>query len=437
MDQAQSSTARIEVDVVVIGGGIQGLWLLGDLLKAGYNAILLERMQPGFGQTGHSHVFLHQGHIYAGMLRETEADTIARIEYVQNANKKWQDALQSGRLKGLQPITSTFYMAFSDPENGEKVYNRCRVGSLTCKPIEKEDIPADFGPTTEQLYEAEGMCLDSHLLLTQLLQSGNLTDRVGLCEVASVQPAWSGRFKLLGKRELKSKDQIEIDTGAVVLSAGSGNEYMQGLFGLNGSANGSKQQTVKTFMLVIREINKPLPPTTGMHVDFDGLFVVSRKDPAGKTVWLVGDKQRELVRVPGDIVSFDQIRWFRNARMSLDKLYPKLMKSPQDYEWGIYEAAKAEPWTQLGSSRAGKFPGSFHFKRVPGLPIWLAWPTLLTFAPLVAELIANDLGNVVTAKSVNTDWSEWHKFRVPLAPENCRWKKTPLLSWQDFERCYA
>jgi len=93
MDQAQSSIQAIEVDVVVIGGGIQGLWLLGDLIKAGYNAILLERMQPGFGQTGHSHVFLHQGHIYAGMLKEDPNDTFQRIKYVQQANSIWQQEL--------------------------------------------------------------------------------------------------------------------------------------------------------------------------------------------------------------------------------------------------------------------------------------------------------------------------------------------------------
>lgn len=435
MDQAQSSTARIEVDVVVVGGGIQGLWLLGDLIKAGHNAILLERMQPGFGQTGHSHVFIHQGHIYAGMLRETDDDTLARIKYVQEANRLWQEELRAGRLQGLETIKSTFHMAFSNADNGETFRERCRRASLTCKPVEETDFPAEFGQLTQRLYEGEGMCLDSNLLLNQILQSGNLNDKVGLCEILSVQPTASGRFQLVGRRDRKTN--IEIDAGAVVLSAGSGNEHVQGLFGLDASTNGSRQQTVKTFMLVVRELNAPLPPTTGMHVDFDGLFVVSRKDRDGKTVWLIGDKQRELVAVPGDMCAFDPVSWFRNTRLSLDKLYPKVMKSPQDYQWGIYEASKAEPWTQKGNSKAGKFPGSFHSKKVPGLPIWLAWPTLLTFAPLVASLLVEDIVRVVKPNSVTTDWSVWNKFRVALAPERCRWKMTPLLSWQDFERCYA
>ena len=433
MDQAQSSIQAIEVDVVVIGGGIQGLWLLGDLIKARYNAILLERMQPGFGQTGHSHVFLHQGHIYAGMLKEDPNDTFQRIKYVQQANSIWQQELLSGRLKGLKPIDSKFYVAFSDPDRGEMFQDLCRRGALTCD--EPKTVPAEFGPLTRRLYQADGMCLDSNLLLTQLLQSGNLTDRVGLCEIISVQQTISGRFHLLGRRDKQTS--LQIDAGAVVLSAGSGNEHVQGLFGLNSSTIGSKQQTVKTFMLVVREINEPLPPTTGMHPDFEGLFVVSRTDGGGRSVWLIGDKQRKLVAVPGDMTAFDPVSWFKNTRLALDKLFPNLMKSPGDYEWGIYEASKAEPWTQVGRSTAGKFPGKYHFKRVTGLPVWLAWPTLLTFAPLVASLIVQDVATVINPQTSATDWKVWDKFRVNLTPDQCRWKMTPLLSWDDFKRCYA
>jgi len=435
MDQPQAPIETIEVDVVVIGGGIQGLWLLGDLIDAGYNAILLERMRPGFGQTGHSHVFLHQGHIYAGMAKAgmpiaDQNIILNRIKHVQGANSIWQQELRSGRLTGLQPITSTFYMAFSNASRGEDFKDLCRRGSLTCD--EPQTHPAEFGALTQRLYQADGMCLDSNQLLTHLLQSGNLTERVGLCEIVSVQPTSSGRFHLIDK-----KKSLRIEACAVVLSAGSGNEHLQGLFGLDALTNGSKQQTVKTFMLVIGEINEPLPANTGMHLDFDGLFLVSRKDSNGRTVWLIGDKQRKLVAVPGDISAFDPVSWFRRTRLTLEKLFPKLISSPDDYEWGIYEASKAELWTQFGPDAAGKFPGSYHFKRVPALPVWLAWPTLLTFAPLVASLIAQDVATVLKPKTVATDWLVWNDFRIALAPENCRWKITPLLGWKDFERCYA
>jgi len=296
-------------------------------------------------------------------------------------------------------------------------------------------IPAELGPLTKRVYKADGTCLDSNKLLTQLLQSGNLTDRVGLCEIVSVQSNPSGRFHLLGKRD--KQNSLQFDAGAVVLSAGSGNEHVQRLFGLNVSNNGSRQQTVKTFMLVVREIDEQLPPTSGMYPDFDGLFMVSRTDPDGRTVWLIADRQRKLVPVPGEITAFDPVSWFRTIKLTLTKLFPRLMDHPEDYEWGIYEAAKAELWTENDRREGGKFPVNYHFNRMPGMPVWLAWPTLLTFAPLVAHLIAQDLATVVTPKSVATNWCVWNKFRIGLAPEECRWKMTPLLNWDDFKRCYA
>jgi glycerol-3-phosphate dehydrogenase len=53
------------LDVLVIGGGVQGLWLLNDLSKVGYNAILIEKGNVGGLQTIHSHGYLHQGYLYS------------------------------------------------------------------------------------------------------------------------------------------------------------------------------------------------------------------------------------------------------------------------------------------------------------------------------------------------------------------------------------
>jgi glycine/D-amino acid oxidase-like deaminating enzyme len=54
----------IDVDVLIVGGGAQSLWLLRDLTKHGYKTILLERRELGGGQTCHSHGLIHRGHYY-------------------------------------------------------------------------------------------------------------------------------------------------------------------------------------------------------------------------------------------------------------------------------------------------------------------------------------------------------------------------------------
>jgi glycine/D-amino acid oxidase-like deaminating enzyme len=55
-----------EVDVVVIGGGVQGLVILDALIEAGYSCALVTEGDVGAGQTLHSHGFLNTGYGMAG-----------------------------------------------------------------------------------------------------------------------------------------------------------------------------------------------------------------------------------------------------------------------------------------------------------------------------------------------------------------------------------
>ncbi|MFT5575962.1 MAG: glycerol-3-phosphate dehydrogenase, partial [Bermanella sp.] len=56
---------RVQVDSIIIGGGIAGLWLLNRLVKLGYNAVLFEENTLGNGQTIASQGMIHGGIKYA------------------------------------------------------------------------------------------------------------------------------------------------------------------------------------------------------------------------------------------------------------------------------------------------------------------------------------------------------------------------------------
>jgi len=55
----------VTTDVVIVGGGIAGLWLLNRLRSVGYGAILLESDALGAGQTSKSQGIIHGGMKYA------------------------------------------------------------------------------------------------------------------------------------------------------------------------------------------------------------------------------------------------------------------------------------------------------------------------------------------------------------------------------------
>ncbi len=61
----------IPIDVLIIGGGIQGLVLLRQLTEHGYDCVLVTNSDLGSGQTLHSHGLLNSGTgLLTGQLRE-------------------------------------------------------------------------------------------------------------------------------------------------------------------------------------------------------------------------------------------------------------------------------------------------------------------------------------------------------------------------------
>jgi len=55
----------VSVDVLIMGGGIAGLWTLARLKQAGYKAVLLESEALGAGQTRFAQGIIHGGTKYA------------------------------------------------------------------------------------------------------------------------------------------------------------------------------------------------------------------------------------------------------------------------------------------------------------------------------------------------------------------------------------
>ena len=55
----------ITLDVLIVGGGIAGLWLLDECRRSGYDVLLLESKALGSGQTIASQGILHGGLKYS------------------------------------------------------------------------------------------------------------------------------------------------------------------------------------------------------------------------------------------------------------------------------------------------------------------------------------------------------------------------------------
>jgi glycine/D-amino acid oxidase-like deaminating enzyme len=76
----------VDVDVLILGGGVQGLVLLDQLTQRGYGCVLVTPTDLGTGQTLHSHGLLNSGNgLLTGQTRDAvdEALTFAKQRGLQ------------------------------------------------------------------------------------------------------------------------------------------------------------------------------------------------------------------------------------------------------------------------------------------------------------------------------------------------------------------
>ncbi|HLF66488.1 MAG TPA: FAD-dependent oxidoreductase, partial [Gammaproteobacteria bacterium] len=99
---------QFDNDIVIIGGGIAGLWTLNYLRKLGYQAILLEKNALGFGQT-----IAAQGIIHGGIKYALSGELSKSSLHISDMPKIWQECLQGqGKidLSAVKILSPHYYL---------------------------------------------------------------------------------------------------------------------------------------------------------------------------------------------------------------------------------------------------------------------------------------------------------------------------------------
>ena len=426
----------IEPDVLIIGGGVQGLWLLNELHEKQYSAVLLERGELGGAQTCHSHVYIHQGYLYR------EASLAARLKGVQ---KPWDDWVHKHRPgRGFQPS----FFGFRNPGDGEEHFALWKAAGLDRR---EASLPTCLvGGEIRVVYESPEMCLEGHSLV-EGLQSG-------VAEfISAVREVDRFHTKIAAGTGVKTVEQIDVQTArgcklrilprAVVLAAGAGNSRLldllsggdRRLMGLLQHA----QQIRKAHMLVVSGDKQRFDPLTGVFLlparEFRKFtfFIVSRIDAGevgDETVWLVSDNRSEALSYVEDVLEYGPGSWLPLVLRSLQKLAPKYFRDPKrmQFKWGVYEAPKAE------GRAGGEIPQEERIERFGFKNLWVLWPTKLTLAPKVSSVVMNGINKLIPkpgpwGTSMLAAWRDCRQAPL-VAPE--RWVKTPKLDWEEFCRSY-
>jgi len=359
---------EIEVDTVIIGAGIAGLWTLDEFTRAGRRAVLIENRAVAHGQTIWSQGILHSG------LKYTLAGTLTgAAQAIRDLPERWTSALageDGPNLSGVRRRAEYCLLWRTDAITSRLGMIGARAG-LKTRPVtlddaQRPDILRGCPGTVARLDETV-ICPRS--LAEQFMRAHE--GRILLAEAdAEFTQDDTGRVQTVTIQCAGRSLTIALEH--LVITAGNGAAGIRESLGLDPLA----MQVRPLRMTLLRG---PLPVLCGHCVDGNRTRVTITPDDlgGGRSVWQIGGEVSELGHTMSEPDSI------AHTRRELLACIPGLDLT--GCEWSSYLAPRAE-----GRTKSGKRPENPTVLQEQN--IVSAWPSKLVAAPLTADLILGKLG---------------------------------------------
>lgn len=368
------STARAELDLIIIGGGIAGLWLLNRLTREGYRAALFEAQALGAGQT-----LASQGMIHGGIKYALGGSLTGASEAIAAMPDRWRACLQgegSVDLSGLEVLSDRYYLFAEGTSLGKLTgFFASRALRGRIERLKRGSYPEGLSRFDGVVYGLNDFVLDTATLLARLRApvAGRIFQlRISAAQLARNTEGW--RLSLPGSDRTIQASQL-------ALCAGAGNGPL--LDGLGISA--PRMQTRALHQVVVRQ--PELTPlyahcVTGIVRPEPRLTITSHADThnPGHALWYLGGQLATdgVERSPG--AQIDQ------ARSELQRCVPWI-----DWARGEYQTLRidrAEP-----AQDGGRRPDQAFVEAADGCLV--CWPTKLSLAPDLGDRVLQHLAPLV------------------------------------------
>ena len=354
---------RIEVDTVVFGGGIAGLWVHNQLRAQGYNSILFEKNVLGGTQTLASQGMIHGGQRYTlqGALT-SHSESIAAMPGV------WGDALRGEAgpdLRTVQLLSDRqFLWSAGGITSSVTAFFASKAMRSKVESLPKERWPEVFKNSDSfngKIYELDEVVLDIKSLIKGLISSCKET----IFKVDDLEYI-SGGEGLSSVVVSGAGEKVEVVSKKYIFTAATGNEEVAEL--LSSGKELTQRRPLKQIM--VKDLDLPLYAHCITVDPRPRVTISAHPIPGGKFVWYLGG----LVAVNGIDQSDDDAIQF--AKKELSTLFKWI--DWDDKEWAAYPVDRAEPKVTTGF-----LPDGPQIKELGNT--LLCWPTKLTFAPALAE----------------------------------------------------
>lgn len=353
-------------DILIVGGGVAGLWLNARLRRAGYATVLVETGALGGGQSGKSQGIIHGGTKYAltGMLtgaseaiadmprrwRESLAGSgeldLSGVRLLSEAHYLWSPGSLAGNLTSF--FASKAVRGRVDAVKGDELPPALRDRAFKGKVYRLAELVLDVPSLVARLAELAGDSLLAGHELQPLREAGELT---GL--VVDGQPIRARR---------------------IVLTAGAGMAELLQALGLEQPA----MQRRPLHMVVVKgPMLKPLYAHCLGGGPKPRVTITSHPTADGQWLWYLGGDLAEA-----DGVAREPAAQIAAAQKEIASLLPWVDQS--QLHWATLRVDRAEP-AQSGLVRPDNaFLAEQH-------RLLVGWPTKLALAPDFSDRVISHL----------------------------------------------
>ena len=352
----------LSTDILIVGGGIAGLWLNARLRRQGFATLLVENASLGGGQSVKSQGIIHGGAKYALHGALTGAS-----EAIADMPRRWREALAgSGELdlSGVRLLSDAHYLWSPGSLAGNITsFFASKAVRGRVDQVKGEQLPPalQHPKFKGKVYRLAELVLDVPSLIARLAElAGD-----GLLAAESIAPLHE-QGQLVGLLV----DGREIRAQRIVLSAGRGNAALLAALGLTQPV----QQLRPLHMVLVKGPTlKPLYAHCLGGGPKPRVTVTTHPTADGEWVWYLGG---DLAEAEG--VARDPAAQIQAAQKEIGALLPWVDLSRA--RWATLRVERAEP------AQSGLVRPDNAFLAEQG-HLLVGWPTKLALAPDFADRV--------------------------------------------------
>jgi len=352
----------LSTDVLIVGGGVAGLWLNARLRRLGFATLLVDKGALGGGQSVKSQGIIHGGTKYALSGALTGAS-----EAIADMPRRWREALEGKGeldLSGVRLLSDAHYLWSPGTLAGNLTSFfaskavRSRVGQ-----VKGDELPPALQhPRFKgKVYRLSELVLDVPSLIARLAELAG--DSLLACE--RIEPLLDDN-ELVGLRV----DGREIRAQRIVFSAGGGTAELLASLGLQQPA---MQRRPLHMVIVKAPTLKPLYAHCLGGGTKPRITVTSHPTADGEWLWYLGGDLAEA-----DGVARDEATQIAAAKKELAELVPWIDLSSA--QWATLRIDRAEP----AQSALARPDNAFLAEQGRLL---VGWPTKLALSPDLSDRV--------------------------------------------------